>query len=130
RAEADSLAPEPDSLGAAARPDSAAGAAADSAAGAVADSIPARVPAPPPLEPARRFQQCQLPAPAAWRGVPEYPGVPPSLWAAGDSVAAADSTEVGHATALERRVRELEAELARIRKLLGGGGGGGPEARP
>lgn len=91
------------------------------------------------FEPARRFEECDVDT-VVWRGVPEYPGTPPSRWAEGptqsdepgDTVLIRDTGAVGRAAALQAKVNELEAELARIRKLLQGGGGGGevPKLRP
>lgn len=86
------------------------------------------------FEPARRFEECDVDT-VVWRGVPEYPGTPPSRWAVGpmagdeaaDTVLIRDTGAVGRAAALQARVNDLEAELARIRKLLKGGGGGGAE---
>ena len=62
----------------------------------------------------------------AWRGLPAYPGVPPARWSGADTAAAEVEPAADQLSALRARVSELEAELARIRKLLRGGGGGGP----
>lgn len=76
------------------------------------------------LRPARRFTGCDE-GPPEWVDLPEHPGV-----TAAEAIrsARAEGAVSRHMTdSLQARVRALETELERIRKLLrGGGGGAGP----
>lgn len=95
---------------------------------ATAESAPAASEHPRPV-PATRFARCEGGGMVEWRRIlPEHPATPLAdrLRAAEmrlDSVARSAEGLRSERTGLRARIEELEAELARIRKLLEGGGG-------